>query len=68
MVEVADHGAEVEGPLDGVQLDCGSWNSKSVGYDGAWNGRPDDLHERWVVKACNSAAKCVEEESAGSRK
>lgn len=61
-VEPSDHGANVEGSVDGVQHIRGAGNLCAVGHDGARNGRTEQLGALLEAEALQTAAQSVEED------
>ena len=66
VVEPADHGANVEGGIDGVELVGGTGDLGAVGDNGAWDGRTKELGALLEAEALKTAAESVKEDPSGS--
>lgn len=66
VVEPADHGANVEGSIDGVELVGGTGDLGAVGHHGAGDGGTEELGALLEAEALKTAAKGVKEDPSGS--
>jgi hypothetical protein len=64
-VQPADHGSNVEGAADGVELVVGSWDLGTVGDDGARHDRTEKLGAFGEFECLETAAEGVEEDITG---
>src|SRR5690606_5831302 len=64
-VEPADHGADVEGGLDRVQLEGGAGDLGAVGHDGAGHDGAQQLGAGGVFQRLQAAAQGVDQAVAG---
>ena len=60
-VEPADHGADVEGGLHGVELIAGAGDARAVGNDGAGDDGAEELGAGGVLEGFKAAAERVDE-------
>lgn len=65
VVEPSDHGADVEGGVDWVELEVGSWNLWSVWNNGAWDDWAEELGALFEAETLETAAEGVEEDESG---
>lgn len=66
VVEPADHGTNVEGGIDGIELVGGTGDLGAVGDNGAGDGRSEELGALLEAEALETAAKGVKEDPASS--
>ena len=66
VVQPADHGTNVEGSVDWVKLEVGSWDLWAIWNDGTWDGWAQELGALLEAETLETAAKGVEEDEAGS--
>src|SRR5690606_35521078 len=64
-VEPADHGADVKGGLDRVQLELGAGDLGAVGHNGAGHDGAQQLGAGRVVQRLQAAAQGVDQAVAG---
>lgn len=65
-VEPSDHGADVEGGVDGVKLEGGAGHLGAVGDDGAGDDGAEELGALLEPQALETAAEGVEEDPSSS--
>lgn len=65
-VEPSDHGANVEGTVDGVHLIVGTRYLAAIGDGRAFHNRAEDLPALLEAQPLQTAAKRVNEDPAGS--
>ena len=66
VVEPSDHGTDVEGTIDGVQLEGSSRNAGAAGDNGSGNGGTEKLGALGEVKGLKTAAEGVDEHPSRS--
>ena len=60
-VEPADHGADVEGGLHGVELIAGAGHARAVGHDGAGDDGAEELGAGGIFEGFKAAAERVDQ-------
>lgn len=66
VVEPADHGTNVEGAIDGVELVRGTRHAGSVGHDGALHHGTEELGALLELEGLQTAAQGIEEDQTSS--
>lgn len=65
VVEPADHGADIEGAIDGVELEGGAEDAGAIGDDGSRDDGAEEFGAFFEAEAFETAADGVEEDEAG---
>ncbi len=60
-VQPANHGADVEGGLDGIELELGAGDPGAVGHDGAGHDGAEQLGAGGVIKRLQAAAERIDQ-------
>jgi hypothetical protein len=68
VIEPTDHGTDVEGAIDGVQLVGGTGDAGSVRDDGALNNGAEKLGALLELKSLETTAQGVQEDETGGVK
>lgn len=65
VIQPSDHSTNVEGGVDWVELEVGSWDLWAIWNNGPWNGWAEQLGALLEAETLETAAKGVEEDEAG---
>lgn len=65
VIQPSDHGANVEGGVDWVELEIGSWDLWAVWNNGTWDDWAEELGALLETETLKTTSESVEEDKAG---